>query len=389
MNQLTIPAVSLKLQYESIREEVQAAVWRVFERHDFVLGAEVAQLEQEMARRHDCSHAIGCASGSDALLLSLMALGIGPGDAVLVPSLTFFATASSVARLGATPVFVDIEPRTFNISPAAVEQVLRDNVAPRVKALIPVHLYGQCTDMGPIMDFADENGLTVIEDSAQSVLARYRGQAAGSIGRTGCFSFYPSKNLSGAGDGGMITTNDSELAERLRLLRNHGSADKLLFPLLGMNSRLDTLQAAVLLVKLRHLDDWTRQRRQKAEFYRQAFAGTDLISPHERYPVKQAPIVLPYHAPEAEHVYHQFTVRAYERDKLAAHLEANEVGTAIYYPVPLHRQPAFASLGASAVCPEAERAASEVLSLPLYPELTESQQSYVVEQIDSFYKVSR
>lgn len=389
MNQLTIPAVSLKLQYESIREEVQAAVQRVFERNDFVLGAEVAELEQEMARQHDCSHAIGCASGSDALLLSLMALGIGAGDAVLVPSLTFFATASSVARLGARPLFADIDPRSFNLSPAALEQVLRENRSSRVKAIIPVHLYGQCADMRAIMDFAAENGLPVIEDSAQAVLARYRGQAAGSIGRAGCFSFYPSKNLGGAGDGGMITTNDPELAERLRLLRNHGSADKLLFPLLGMNSRLDTLQAAVLLVKLRHLEAWTCRRRQKADYYRQAFTGTELVSPQERYPTRQAPIVLPYHAPEAEHVYHQFTVRAYARDKLAAHLEANGVGTAIYYPVPLHHQPAFASLGAAAVCPEAERAAVEVLSLPMYPELTSSQQSYIVEQVCSFYKDSR
>ena len=388
MNHLNVPAVNLKLQYEAIREEVAAAVRQVFDRQNFVLGAEVAVLEQEMARRHDCAHAVGCASGSDALLLSLIALGVGPGDAVLVPSFTFFSTASSVARLGARPIFVDIDPRTFNISPAAVEQAVRENASSGVKSLVPVHLYGQCADMDSLMALAVSNGFAVIEDCAQAVLAGYRGRAAGSIGKTGCFSFYPTKNLSGAGDGGMISTNDSDLAERLRLLRNHGSADKRLFPLLGMNSRLDTLQAAVLLVKLRHLEEWTRLRQQRANYYRQAFAATNLISPEEIYPSPRAPIVLPGHTPNLNHVYHQFTVRAHDRDKLAAHLEAAGIGTAIYYSVPLHRQPAFADLGASGPCPEADRAAAEALSLPLYPELSESQQSYVVDQVRKFYDTS-
>ncbi|MBI4480706.1 MAG: DegT/DnrJ/EryC1/StrS family aminotransferase [Acidobacteria bacterium] len=386
VNELTIPAVNLKLQYETIREEVEAAVRRVFDRQDFILGAEVAELEREMARRHDCSHAIGCASGSDALLLSLMALGIGPGDAVLVPAFTFFSTAGSVALLGARPVFTDIDLRTFNLSSATVEQALHENRSSRLKAIIPVHLYGQCAEMDGLMALAAKNSFAVIEDAAQAVLARYRGRAAGSIGQAGCFSFYPTKNLSAAGDGGMITTNDATLAERLRLLRNHGSTDKRFFPALGMNSRLDTLQAAVLLIKLRHLEDWTRLRKQKAEFYRQSFAKAGLVANRERYPSKEAPIVLPYEAKEAEHVYHQFTVRASDRDKLCAHLEAKGIGTAVYYPVPLHRQPAFATLRPVAQCPEADRAAAEVLSLPLYPELTEAQQAFVVDQVRTFYR---
>ena len=386
MNELTIPAVNLKLQYETIREEVEAAVRRVFERQDFILGAEVAELEREMARRHDCSHAIGCASGSDALLLSLMALGIGPGDAVLVPAFTFFSTAGSVALLGARPVFTDIDPRTFNLSSATVEQALHENRSWRVKAIIPVHLYGQCAEMDGLMALAAMNSFAVIEDAAQAVLARHRGRAAGSIGQAGCFSFYPTKNLSAAGDGGMITTNDAAFAEQLRLLRNHGSADKQFFPVLGMNSRLDTLQAAVLLVKLRRLEDWTRLRKQKAEFYRQSFSGIGLAVSIEPYPSKEYPIVLPYEAQEAEHVYHQFTVRAYDRDKLSAHLDAKGIGTAVYYPVPLHRQPAFAALKPVAQCPQADRAAAEALSLPMYPELTEAQQAFVVEQVRAFYR---
>lgn len=389
MSQFTIPTVDLKLEFETIREEVEVAVHRVFERQDFILGPEVAELEHEMACCHDCSEAVGCASGSDALLLALMALGIGPGDGVLVPAFTFFSTASAVARLGAEPIFVDIDPRTFTINPAAVELALQQKRSTAVKAVIPVHLYGQCAEMETLVALATQNGWSIVEDAAQAVLARYRGRAAGSIGRAGCFSFYPTKNLGGAGDGGMITTNDVEMAQRLRLLRNHGSADKCHFSLLGLNSRLDTLQAAVLLVKLRHLDDWTRQRRQRAEYYRQAFAASDLISPDEHYPSAQAPIVLPSQAQEGEHVYHQFAVRAYQRERLSEHLHAHGIGTAIYYPVPLYRQPAFAYLGAPAVCPESDRAAAEVLSLPLYPGLTESQQSYVVQQVLDFFRPTR
>ena len=389
MNQLKVPAVDLKLQYEAIREEVQAAVRQVFDRQTFVLGAEVAALEQEMARRHDCAYAVGCASGSDALLLSLLALGVEAGDAVLVPSFTFFSTASSVARLGAKPIFVDIDPRTFNVSPAAVEQALRNNPSNDVKALIPVHLYGQCADMGALMALSGRNGVAVIEDCAQAVMAKYQGRAAGSIGKSGCFSFYPTKNLSGAGDGGMITTNDKGLADRLRLLRNHGSEDKQIFRMLGMNSRLDTLQAAVLLVKLRHLEEWTDLRRQKAEYYFKAFSATDLIAAGEIYPSPGAPIVLPCHTTEPDPVYHQFTVRAQDRDNLANHLQANGISAAVYYSIPLHRQPAFANLAPSGACLEADRAAREVLSLPIYPELSESQQSYVVDQVCTFYQASR
>jgi dTDP-4-amino-4,6-dideoxygalactose transaminase len=388
VNPIKVPAVDLRAQYEAVREEVEAAVARVLRRQDYVLGKEVAELESEMARLHGCAHAVGCASGSDALLLSLTALGIGPGDAVLVPAFTFFATASGVARLGAKPIFVDIDPCTLNLSPEAVERAIQEHSSARLRALIPVHLYGQCAAMEPLSALAGANRLAVIEDAAQAILARYRGQPVGSLGRAGCFSFYPTKNLSGAGDGGMITTNDAELATRLRLLRNHGSADKRDFALLGMNSRLDTLQAAVLLVKLRRLDEWTRQRRQRAAYYREAFAASHLVSPDAFYPSSESPIVLPCESPEAEHVYHQFAIRAHRRDSLAAYLEAHGVGTAIYYPVPLHRQPAFAALAEPAMCPEADRAAAEVLSLPLYPELNESQQSYVVEQVREFYQAS-
>jgi dTDP-4-amino-4,6-dideoxygalactose transaminase len=386
VTRLEVPAVDLKAQCESIRAEVEAALGRVFAARNFILGAEVGALEQEMARLHGCAHGVACGSGSDALLLSLMVAGVGPGDAVLVPAFTFFATASSVARLGARPLFVDIDPRTLNISSTSAQQTLQEDASAAAKALIPVHLYGQCADMDPLMALAEANGLAVIEDCAQAVLARYCGRPAGSIGKTGCFSFYPTKNLGGAGDGGMITSNDAGLAERLRLLRNHGSPDKRVFQLLGLNSRLDTLQAAILLVKLKHLESWTHLRQQKANFYRQAFASTNLVAPGEIYPSPEAPIVLPYLMPASHHVCHQFTVRVHDRDNLSAHLESNGVGGAIYYPVPLHRQPAFSAWNATEPCPEADRAAAEVLSLPLYPELTESQQSYVVDQVVRFYK---
>jgi dTDP-4-amino-4,6-dideoxygalactose transaminase len=389
-----IPLLDFKLQHEAIRVEMEAAIRRVFERQDFILGAEVGELEQAIARRQDCACGIGCASGSDAILLSLLALGIGPGDAVLVPAFTFFATAGSVVRAGAQPVFVDIDPRTFNLDPETVEAALQRARAHGVpKALIPVHLYGQCAEMDSLLGLAKKHNLSVIEDAAQAIAARYRGRAAGSMGIAGSFSFYPTKNLGGAGDGGMITTSDTALAERLRSLRNHGQAERHRHAHLGINSRLDTLQAAILLVKLRHLDSWTALRKTRAAIYRTAFLEAGLADPAAAYPsrgpTRDAPVVLPYVSPQSEHVYHQFTVRVERRDELASYLAGQGIETGIYYPSPLHLQPAFASLGGRAGdCPESERAAQEVLSIPLYPEITEEQQARVVQAIQKFYSKS-
>jgi dTDP-4-amino-4,6-dideoxygalactose transaminase len=380
-----IPVVNLKAENDAIRGEIDAAVRRVLDRGDFILGEEVEEFERRMAQLHGCAHGIACGSGSDALLLSLIALGVAPGDAVLVPSFTFFATAGAVARLGAQPVFVDIDPRTFNISVEAAERALKTQASPtRVKAVIPVHLYGQCADMEPLLALAKQYRLAVIEDAAQAVLGRYSGRAAGSMGAAGCFSFYPTKNLGASGDGGMITTNDTDLVARFRLLRNHGTTDKRTFSLLGVNSRMDTLQAAILLVKLQHLEEWTRRRQQQAAFYREAFLQAGAAAPNATYPSAEHPIVLPYAAAQCEHVYHQFTIRAHGRDDLALHLDARGIGTAIHYAAPLHRQPVFAHLPPAA-CAEADRASAEVLCLPIYPQLTEAMQSRVVNEIIAFY----
>ncbi|OFW27642.1 MAG: hypothetical protein A3J28_11595 [Acidobacteria bacterium RIFCSPLOWO2_12_FULL_60_22] len=387
--QQVIPVTNLKQQQEALREEMDAAIRGVLERQDFILGREVAELEQAIAQRQDCSYGIGCASGSDALLLSLLALGVGPGDTVLVPAFTFFATAGSVARTGAQPSFVDIDPRTFNISPSAAEAVLKGQDAEgSLKAVIPVHLFGQCADMDAVLALAEQYKIFVVEDAAQAIGARYRSRAAGSMGVCGCFSFYPTKNLGACGDGGMITTDDPGLAERLRLLRNHGATEKHAHATLGINSRLDTLQAAILLVKLKRLEDWTAQRKQKAAFYRKALLATGLCDPAVIYPSRNCPVVLPYQSPAAEHVYHQFTLRVYRRDELASYLAAKGIETAIYYPAPLHLQPAFSYLGGGrGGYPQSERAAREVLSIPLYPEITEEQLSQVVQKVKNFYTV--
>ena len=357
-----------------------------------MLGEEVGALEREMATLHGCEHAVGCASGSDALLLPLMALGVGMGDSVIVPPLTFFATAGSVVRVGAKPIFADIDPRTLNISPTAVAAAVADPVhAGRIKAILPVHLYGQCAQMEPLLALARTHGLHVIEDAAQAVLAICNGRPAGSLGAAGCFSFYPTKNLSAAGDAGMITTRDAALSERLRMFRNHGSLDRITYPEVGINSRLDTLQAAILLVKLKYIRRWTIARQERAATYRSLF--DDVFGKAGRldaslvYPSADSPVVLPYEERHGEHVYHQFTIRALRRDELAAHLRSRGIETAIYYPVALHHQPAFHHHGSNASsCPEAARAASEVLSLPLYPELTDQQQQRIVAAILDFYR---
>lgn len=338
----------------------------------FILGSEVQAFENEIAEMIGVRAAVGCASGSDALLLALMALGVGPGDEVVVPAFTFVATAGSVARLGAKPVFVDILPDSFNVDPVQVERA----ITARTRAIIPVHLFGLPAELDAIMKIAAARNVAVVEDAAQAIGARYRGTQVGSIGQFGCFSFYPSKNLGGAGDGGLVTTNSPEMAERLRALRDHGATAKYHYEFLGINSRLDALQAAILRVKLRHLGDWTAARRRNAYRYRALFSSVDL----KEY------VQLPAAPGHCFHVYNQFTIRARDRDRLREHLKTRGIPTEVYYPSPLHLEPAFRYLGYRAgQCPEAEAACREVLSLPNYPELGEEQQIAIAGAIADFY----
>jgi dTDP-4-amino-4,6-dideoxygalactose transaminase len=366
-----VPFLDLKAQYAGIREEVLEAVTRVLESQHFILGPEVEALEKEVSALTACNHAIGCASGSDALILALLALEIGRGDEVITTPFTFVASAGSIARVGAKPVFVDIDPETFNVSPRAIEKA----VTSRTKAIMPVHLFGLSADMDEIIAIAAGHGIAVIEDAAQAIGARYEGRAVGRLGLLGCFSFFPSKNLGGAGDGGLVTTQDASLAERLRLLRVHGGRKKYEYELLGMNSRLDALQAAILRVKLRHLDQWAAGRRRNAERYLELFHEFRLES------MIRPPVMPPGYA----HVYNQFTIRVRDRDALREHLQSRGIPTEIYYPKPLHLQKAFAYLGhKSGDFPESEAASLEVLSLPIYPELTEENQRSVVAAIADF-----
>ncbi len=371
-NKTLFPFLDLKAQHAKIREEVLAAVTAVLDSQHFIMGPEVEKLEAEVAQFIGSSFAIGCASGSDALLLALMATGIGNGDEVVTTPFTFVATAGSIARLNAKPVFVDIDPETYNLDCKQLEAA----ITPRTKAIIPVHLFGLPAEMAKIMEIASAAGLPVIEDAAQSMGSRYQHQFVGDIGTCGCFSFFPSKNLGGAGDGGMISTNDPELAERLSVLRIHGSRRKYHYELLGMNSRLDALQAAILRVKLKHLADWTEGRRRNANFYRQLFAQAGL----DRW------IKLPAEPSGMRHVYNQFVIRLQERDQLKEHLRKSGIPTEIYYPLPLHLQPAFAYLGyGHGAFPESEVASSQVLALPVYPEMTEDQQKAVADAIAVFF----
>jgi dTDP-4-amino-4,6-dideoxygalactose transaminase len=363
-----VPLLDLKAQYATIREEVRAAVDRVMESQHFILGPEVEALEAEVAAYSGCRFGVGVSSGTDALLLALMALEVGPGDEVITTPFTFFATAGSVHRLGAKPVFVDIEPASFNLDPAKIAAA----VTKRTKAIIPVHLFGQCAEMDPIMDIACRHRLAVVEDAAQAIGAEYRGRRAGSMGAAGCFSFFPSKNLGGFGDGGMITTDDEALARRMRMLRNHGAEPKYYHKLVGGNFRLDALQAAVLRVKLTHLEDWSAARQRNAGRYRGMISRAGL----------DGKVTCPAELPARRHIYNQFSIRTARRDALKAKLAERKVGHEIYYPVPLHRQECFAALGyGPGSLPESERAAAEVLALPIYPELTEAQQQYVVDAL--------
>jgi dTDP-4-amino-4,6-dideoxygalactose transaminase len=368
---MKIPLLDLTAQYKSIRWEVRTAIDRVCESQVFILGPEVSAFEHEIASFCGAEHAIGVSSGTDALLVALMAAGVGAGDEVITSPFTFFATAGVIARLGARPVFVDIEPESFNLDPDQIDSQLTS----RTKAILPVHLFGRCAAMEPLMDVAKKHGLVVIEDAAQSIGAKdHHGHGAGTIGDMGCFSFFPSKNLGAFGDGGMVVTSDPKLAETLRVLRVHGGKPKYYHKQIGGNFRLDALQAAVLRVKLRYLPLWTAGRRQNANRYRQLLAHAGL-SRH---------IVVPADVPG--HIYNQFVIRCGERDALQAFLRDQNIETEIYYPVPLHRQECFAALGyREGQFPRAEVAASEVLALPIYPELSEEQQCYVVDRLCQFY----
>lgn len=362
-----VPLLDLKAQFVTIEDEIRAAMDRVLASQYFIMGPEVEALEREVAAYSQCAYGIGVSSGTDALLVALMALEIGPGDEVITTPYTFFATAGCIARLGAKPVFVDIAPRTYNIDPAQIEAA----VTPRTKAIMPVHLFGQMADMAPIMALAERHNLAVIEDAAQAIGAEYKGRRAGSIGHLGCFSFFPSKNLGGFGDGGMVVSNDPALADRVKLLRGHGARPKYHHQVVGGNFRLDAIQAAVLRVKLRHLDEWTAGRQHNAACYRELFAAAGL-----------AGVELPRENGAGRHIYNQFVIRLKQRDSLIAHLKARQIGHEVYYPAPMHLQACFAELGHRAGdFPESEAAAQETVAIPIYPELTAAQQQVVVNAI--------
>jgi dTDP-4-amino-4,6-dideoxygalactose transaminase len=365
--------LDLRAQFASIRDEVMAAVTGVMESQYFILGPEVDRLEQEIAAKLGATYAVGCASGTDALILALLAAGIGPGHEVITTAFSFVATAGSIAWVGAKPVFVDIDPLTFNIDPHKIATL----ITPQTRAIMPVHLFGLPADMDAILELAKARKLLVIEDAAQAVGSRYGDRFVGALGDFGCFSFFPSKNLGGAGDGGIITTNNPDFAERLRMLRVHGSKTKYFHEILGTNSRLAALQAAVLRVKLRHLDRWEAGRQNRAARYRRLFEEKKLTN---------SVAVPPVPPPGYHHVYNQFTIRAARRDELKESLRLAGIPSEIYYPLCLHMQPAFRYLGyGPGQLPIAERASQEVLSLPVYPELSDAQQDQVVEAVAAFY----
>ena len=369
-----VPLLDVSRSNVPLRNEILDAISQVVDSGQFVLGPACLELERSIAETCQTDFAIGCASGSDALLLALMALDIHTGDEVIVPSFTFFATASAVWRLGARPVFADIDPNTFNLDPKCVESVITS----ATKAILPVHLFGQCASMASIVEIGRRHHLHVVEDAAQALGATWQGQPAGTLGDVACFSFYPTKNLGGFGDGGMLTTSDEALSEQLKLLRGHGMHPRYFHQVVGINSRLDSIQAAALSVKLKHLDEWTRRRRENAARYTSMFRAAKL----------DQSITLPESSGENGHVWNQYTIRvpAGRRDALREHLIQGGVGTEIYYPIPLHQQACFQSLGHPiGSLPETERAAAEVLSLPIFPELTEAESGTVVARIAEFF----
>ena len=370
---MNVPLLDLKAQYKTIKSEVMAAIEAVCDEQGFILGPRVVDFEQALGKYVGAGHAVGCASGTDAILLSLMAVGVGQGDEVITVPFTFFATAGSISRLGAKPVFVDIKPDTFNMDPGQIEK----KITARTKAIMPVHLFGQCADMKAINEIARRKRVRVIEDAAQAIGAAQDGTRAGVLGDAGCLSFFPSKNLGGFGDGGAVTTNDQGLSEAVAMLRVHGSKVKYVHELVGFNSRLDALQAAILRVKLNHLDLWAEGRQRNAGRYERLFRDAGLL---ER-------VTLPKTDKGNVHVYNQFTVRVKKRDELRAYLKDKGVGTEVYYPIPLHLQGCYRELGhQKGSFPVSERASEEVLALPIYAELTEDQQTHVVRTIAEFYR---
>jgi dTDP-4-amino-4,6-dideoxygalactose transaminase len=365
---MQVPLLDLKAQYATIKQEILAQINEVLDSQICIGGPKVEALEKAVAAASGCKYAVGMTSGTDALIACLMALDIGAGDEVITTPFTFFATAGSIWRLGARPVFVDIDPKTYNIDPARIEKA----VTKKTKAIMPVHLFGQMADMDPIMAIANKHKLAVIEDAAQSITSEYKGRKAGSIGTFGCFSFFPSKNLGGIGDGGMCVTNDEALYKRLFIMRNHGMEPKYYHKCVGGNFRLDPIQAAALLVKLPHLKAWSEARRRNADYYTRKLAGSVVGTP--------------WISPDCYTIYNQYVIRVPKRDALLAHLKANQIGCEIYYPVPMHLQECFASLGLKkGDFPHSENAADEVLALPVYPELTDAMKDYVVQTILGFY----
>lgn len=376
---MRIPLLDLKAQYASIRDEIRPAIERVIESQSFILGPEVEAFEHEIAAYCGVRYAVGVSSGTDGLLAALMALDIKPGDEVVTTPFSFFATAGVIARLQAVPVFIDIDPVTFNLEPELLEAAIK----PRTKAILPVHLFGQCADMDPILAIAREHSIPVVEDACQAVGAEYKGRRSGSLGDLGVFSFFPSKNLGGFGDGGMVVTNDASLYEKLVLLRQHGSAKTYHHKIVGGNFRLDALQASVLRIKLRYLDDWSAARRANAEFYSRRLSESGLLTRSAlRIPVPVREKEGDFH----NHVYNQYTLRVMKRDELRESLRIAGIETSIYYPVPLHLQPCFVGLGyKEGDLLEAEKTSGEVLSIPVYPELTVEQKEYIIGKIIDFY----
>ena len=376
---MQVPLLDLKIQYKAIKSEIQKALEDVLESQIFIMGPRVEEFEAAIAAYSNTRYAVGVSSGTDALLAALMALDIRPGDEVITTPFTFFSTAGTIARLNARPVFVDIEPVTFNIDAGKIERA----ITRKTRAIIPIHLFGQCADMDQILEIARRRRICVIEDAAQSIGAEYKGRRAGSMGDMGIFSFFPSKNLGGFGDGGMVVTNDEALAEKVKLLRNHGMHPKYYHKIVGGNFRLDSLQAAVLSVKLKYLDGWSQGRRMNAAYYNRKFKESGLI---EGGQIKIPKAIYEESGDKNYHIYNQYTLRVRDRDKLQAYLKKNSIGSEIYYPVPLHLQECFKDLGyKEGDFPVSEEAARSVLSIPIYPELTEEQKDYVVGKIGEFY----
>jgi dTDP-4-amino-4,6-dideoxygalactose transaminase len=385
--------LDLRRQYDAIREEVLAAIARVCDSQSFILGPEVEALEREIAALTGAAEAVGCASGTEALWLALVAAGVKPGDSVITTAFSFFASASAIVRAGASPLFVDVDAGTLNLDAALVDRQLRGrrvgaDRGETVRAILPVHLYGQCADMDAFDRISEEFGVAIVEDAAQAIGAEWSGRRAGSLGVTAAFSFYPTKNLSAYGDAGIVTTRSREMGEHMRQLRNHGSPRRYYHHEFGWNGRMDAIQAAVLRVKLRYIADWNRRRREHAATYDQLFGESGLISGGSEQTSKQtgAPVRLLARSAKATHVFHQYVIRAERRDELRKFLAERKIGSEIYYPLPLHLQPVFSYLGLKAGdLPVSEQAAREVLALPMFPELTESEIRLVVESIAEFY----